>query len=245
MPASRRPFAGACAGRGGIIPAAGDPRSLRTDMPPIPTPPGRQRQQRRAFWMKQLHQWHWISSALCLVGMLLFAFTGITLNHAGSIEAKPAVRHESASLPPPLRKLVAGDAASKAALPEAVAGWVGERWQARVAGRPAEWSADEIYLSLPRPGGDGWLSIDRETGAVEYEVTRRGAVAWLNDLHKGRHAGTAWSWFLDIFALACFVFALTGLCLLKIHAARRASTWPLVAAGLAVPLLLALFFIHA
>ena len=44
------------------------------------------RPQRRAFWMRQLHQWHWISSALCLVGLLLFALTGITLNHAGAIE---------------------------------------------------------------------------------------------------------------------------------------------------------------
>jgi hypothetical protein len=32
---------------------------------------------RRAFWLKHLHQWHWVSSAACLVGMLLFAITGI------------------------------------------------------------------------------------------------------------------------------------------------------------------------
>jgi uncharacterized protein len=38
-----------------------------------------------------------------------------------------------------------------------------------VAGRTAEWSADEIYLSMPRPGGDGWLSIDRAGGAAKYE----------------------------------------------------------------------------
>ncbi|NTV11206.1 MAG: hypothetical protein HGA47_10590, partial [Zoogloea sp.] len=25
----------------------------------------------RAGWLKTLHQWHWISSALCLLGMLL------------------------------------------------------------------------------------------------------------------------------------------------------------------------------
>lgn len=48
-------------------------------------------QHRRSFWLKQLHQWHWISAALSLVGMLLFAITGITLNHAGQIEAEPKV----------------------------------------------------------------------------------------------------------------------------------------------------------
>ncbi|NIV36045.1 MAG: hypothetical protein GWN58_43325, partial [Anaerolineae bacterium] len=35
------------------------------------------------LWLGTLRQWHWISSALCLVGMLLFSVTGITLNHAG------------------------------------------------------------------------------------------------------------------------------------------------------------------
>ncbi|MGB9109724.1 MAG: PepSY-associated TM helix domain-containing protein, partial [Telluria sp.] len=46
---------------------------------------------RRAVWLRQLHQWHWISSAICLMAMLLFSITGFTLNHATQIEAKPAV----------------------------------------------------------------------------------------------------------------------------------------------------------
>jgi hypothetical protein len=45
----------------------------------------------RAVWLKHLHQWHWISSAMCLLGMFLFAITGITLNHASQIEAKPHI----------------------------------------------------------------------------------------------------------------------------------------------------------
>ncbi|CAM5513964.1 PepSY-associated TM helix domain-containing protein [Rhodanobacter lindaniclasticus] len=200
--------------------------------------------QRRAFWMRQLHQWHWISSALCLIGLLLFALTGITLNHARQIEATPTVTHRQLSLPMALRAAVGGDDERKAALPANVGAWLDDALRAHVAGRMAEWSADEIYLSLPRPGGDGWLSIDRVSGAVEYESTSRGVIAYLNDLHKGRHAGAAWSWFLDVFALACLVFALTGLFLLKLHAARRASTWPLVTLGLVLPLLLALIFIH-
>lgn len=202
------------------------------------------RLQRRAFWMAQLHQWHWISSALCLIGLLAFALTGFTLNHARQIEAAPHTTQRTAVLPGDLHATVAGSDVRQAALPASLSAWLQIHVQARVTGRTAEWSADEIYLSLPRPGGDGWLSIDRHTGAVEYESTRRGAVAYLNDLHKGRNAGPVWSWFLDVFALACLVFALTGLVLLKLHAARRALTWPLVTAGLVVPVLLALIFIH-
>jgi hypothetical protein len=171
--------------------------------------------------------------------------TGITLNHARQIEATPQVVDRTVTLPPALRAMVAGEDARKAApLPGAVVDWLHDTLATRVAGRAGEWSADEIYLSLPRPGGDGWLSIDRATGEVQYEVTRRGAVAYLNDLHKGRNAGPVWGWFIDVFALACLVFSITGLFLLKFHAARRRSTWPLVALGLVLPLLLAQIFIH-
>lgn len=51
------------------------------------------------LWLGTLRQWHWISSALCLVGMLLFSVTGITLNHAGQIESKPQVQSRAAQLP--------------------------------------------------------------------------------------------------------------------------------------------------
>jgi DNA-binding transcriptional LysR family regulator len=56
---------------------------------------------------KTLHHWHWISSALCLIGMLLFAATGITLNHASSIESTPTVVNRQAQLPPELLAAVA------------------------------------------------------------------------------------------------------------------------------------------
>ena len=199
----------------------------------------------RSFWLKQLHRWHWISSALCLIGMLLFAATGITLNHAASIEAKPRTEHRQAQLPAPLLRALSGEDERKgAALPAAVADWIGSTVEIDVAGRPADWSADEIYLSMPRPGGDAWLSIDRATGKLEVERTTRGWISYLNDLHKGRNAGPVWGWFIDLFALACVVFSVTGLLLLKMHAAQRGATWPLVAFGLVLPLVLALIFIH-
>lgn len=199
----------------------------------------------RAFWLKQLHQWHWISSALCLVGMLLFAATGFTLNHAGQIEAQAKTVHRSAQLPAPLLKAVSGDDERKGvALPATVADWVAGNLDVDVAGRTGDWSSDEIYISMPRPGGDAWVSIDRETGRVETERSTRGVIAYLNDLHKGRHAGPAWGWFIDVFALACVIFSVTGLLLLKMHAAQRGATWPLVAFGLVLPLILALIFIH-
>jgi len=202
-------------------------------------------QKRRSFWLKHLHQWHWISSAICLVGMLLFAATGITLNHAAQIEAHPHVVSREGQLPRELADVLAeGAGADKAPLPPALRQWLESQFSLAVGDQLAEWSADEIYLSLPRPGGDAWLSVELPEGAVRYESTDRGWISYFNDLHKGRNTGEAWKWFLDAFAVACLVFCVTGFFLLQIHARNRPVTWPMVALGVAVPLFLALVFIH-
>ena len=200
---------------------------------------------RKAFWLKQLHMWHWMSSAVSLIGLLLFAITGFTLNHAADIEGSPVVTQGSAQLPPALltRLKAAVPDAEKAPLPTDVAKWVEESFPVK-ARAEAEWSADEVYLPAPRPGGDAWVAIDLATGDVSSEVTSRGWISYLNDLHKGRNSGGEWSLFIDIFSFACLVFAITGLFLLQLHSAKRKSTWPLVTLGLAIPAAIAIIFIH-
>lgn len=209
------------------------------------SPPAARKRSRKSFWLKQLHTWHWMSSALSLVGLLVFAITGFTLNHAADIEGSPKSIERAAQLPPPLAAQIKPDDApdAKKPIPPAVAKWIGEQIKLDTGG-DAEWTIDQVYLAKPRPGGDAWIAIDRETGAVTSETTSRGWIAYLNDLHKGRNAGTAWKWFIDIFVFACLVFTLTGLVLLWMHSKHRKSTWPIVIAGLVLPALIALFLIH-
>jgi len=208
------------------------------------TQPRRAQRKARAWWLKQFHTWHWISAAVSLIGMLLFAVTGLTLNHAGSIDASPVVTSRAAQLPPSLLRIVQAPHAADAVLPKAVTDDLDRAIGLDASGKAGEWSDDEVYVALPRPGGDAWLSIDRATGKVSAEITDRGWVSYLNDLHKGRNAGAVWFWFIDLFAVACIVFTLTGLLLLQIHARHRRLTWPLVALGLAVPVVIAILFIH-
>lgn len=200
---------------------------------------------RRLFWMQNLRRWHWISSAVSLAGLLLFAATGLTLNHAADIGARPRVVTRHAALPealvPGLAKAPEG---GRAPLPAPVRRWVETALGVEAPGGGAEWSPDEAFLDLARPGGEASLTIDRRTGAVEYEVTTRGLVALLNDLHKGRNTGPVWKGFIDLFAAACLVFAVTGLFLLHLHSKARPITWPLVGLGLAVPAFLAVAFLH-
>jgi len=185
-----------------------------------------------------------MTAAISLIGMLAFAATGITLNHAADIPATPAVRQLSAELPRPLLRTIATPADSAAPLPAPVAAAIASQIGLDTAGKPGEWSDGEVYIALPRPGGDAWVTLDRTNGKISAEITDRGWVSYLNDLHKGRNTGGIWSWFLDIFAVACILFTLTGLFLLYMHSKPRPLTWPLVGMGLVIPVLILLLFLH-
>jgi hypothetical protein len=192
---------------------------------------------------RQMQQWHWISAALCLAALLLFSVTGVTLNHAGAIGSDPEITNRREALPPALLGAlpeVEGDHA----LPVELSDWIESSFGLDVAMRQGEWSEQEIYVSAPGPGRDAWVSIDRASGEAEFEQTRRGWLAYLNDLHKGRHTGAIWRLFIDVVAIACVVFAATGLVLLMFASRQRRSTWPTVGAGVGILVVLAVFFAH-
>lgn len=198
----------------------------------------------RFIWFGTVRQWHWISSAVCLIGVLLFAITGITLNHAAQIQVTPQIETIEAEVPTALLQQLVIPDEEKAPLPENLVQWLNTEHAIRATDRLAEWNDEEIYVSLPRPGGDAWLTIDITNGELFYEKTDRGWVSYFNDLHKGRNTGAVWFWFIDVFAVACMIFCITGLVLLYRHAGSRPTTWPMVGLGLVIPLLLALLFIH-
>ena len=187
----------------------------------------------RQFW--NIKNWHWVSSAVCLVGMLLFSVTGITLNHPTVFEGDAEITQIEADVP---SAIMAGLNAERP-LSQAF-----RQWYQSTTGNPlpdavnAQWSEFEMYVSLPRAGGDRWFSVDRELHTFYQETTDRGWIAYLNDLHKGRNTHFIWTLFIDVFALAAILFSVTGLLLLKKYAKGRKTTWPLVAAGLLIPVLL-------
>ena len=221
--------------------------STADDAAPARVAPRKRKRKRKlsAFWLKQLHTWHWVSAAVSLAGMLLFAVTGITLNHAASIGAAPQVTRATGTLPPRLLESLRGDpAAADSPLPPDVSQAVANAVRLDPGRRAAEWSDEEAYVAMPGPGRDAWVSVDRATGAIEAETTWRGWISYVNDLHKGRNTGDTWFWFIDVFAVACILFTLTGLLLLQLHARHRPSTWPLVAASAIIPIIIAMFLIH-
>lgn len=219
--------------------------AIRTpaNAPSNASPPGI-RLSRAAFWKGQLRTWHWISSAICMAGLSLFAVTGFTLNHAASIEAKPQTITRAASLSPGLLATLA-KARNGEPLSREMAAGLEKETQVSVAGRDVEVADGELTVDLAGPGVDSYLTIDLASGDANYERISRGAIAVLNDLHKGRDAGPIWGWFIDIIAIGCILFSLTGLGLLWIHARGRAWTWPLTSIGFVIPITLFLIFVHS
>ncbi|WP_017445908.1 PepSY-associated TM helix domain-containing protein [Gayadomonas joobiniege] len=196
----------------------------------------------RARQLWNVKNWHWISSAICLAGMLLFAVTGITLNHAAEIESEPKITSYEAELP----ANILSSLQQQKSLTSSFKSWFKNQTGQNIpdAIKP-EINAGEIYLAMPRPGGDSWFSLMLETGEFYMETTERGYIAYLNDLHKGRNTSSAWRWFIDIFSIACIVFTVTGLILLKKYAKGRKSTWPLIIASFLLPVAIALIPAHA
>lgn len=194
-----------------------------------------------------MHTWHWISSAVSLVCMILFSVTGITLNHADFFEASTEEQTTELKVPEEILQTLSlvTDGSNKQALPEQLIVWLDTQLdhELPLAQLIAEWNEYEIYLQQPVPGGDRWLSIDLDTGDLVYMATDRGVIAWLNDLHKGRNTSWVWLLFIDVFALATLVFCITGLLLLQIHSKRRTSTWYITGAGIVIPGLIAWLFI--
>jgi hypothetical protein len=195
-------------------------------------------------WKKQLHTWHWVSSAVSLICMILFSVTGITLNHASSLESEPSEIKYEKQIPQPILNVIKQQSEKEHQLPSAFVQWATQNAiDDDLLSLAPERNEYEIYIQKPIPGGDKWMSVDLESGEFIYMHTDRGWIAWLNDLHKGRNTHISWIWFIDIFAIATLVFCITGLILLQIHSKRRPLTWYITSAGVILPGIIAFFYL--
>lgn len=199
----------------------------------------------KSKWKKQIHTWHWVSSAISLICMMLFSITGITLNHAELFESDAAEKTIQKQMPDNILRSLIDSSQKTKRLTEPAITWINTEIGGALELKELnpEWNDYEIYIQKPIPGGDKWLSLDLQTGEMIYNHSNRGVIAWLNDLHKGRNTHVSWIWFIDIFSIATLVFCITGLVLLHIHAKRRPLTWYITGAGIVFPGIIAFFYL--
>jgi hypothetical protein len=167
-----------------------------------------------AHWKRRtaaLSRWlHLYLSMFSFMIVLFFAATGLTLNHADWF---------TAAQKPTLYK---GNV--KESSKDAIVDYF--RRTHGIKSALSDYRADdaEIDLSFKGPGYLADVSIDRATGRYQLAETRLGAVGILNDLHKGRDSGKAWSLMIDLSAVLMTLVSATGLVLIFfIHKHRNAG----------------------
>ena len=93
---------------------------------------------------------------------------------------------------------------------------------------------NECSITFKGPGYGADVFIQRESGKYEINELSEGPIAWLNDLHKGRHTGSGWSLVIDITAVLLIIVSASGLVVRLFIKRRRRSGLLTVAGGTAL-----------
>jgi len=168
---------------------------------------------------------------LCVGGMLIYAISGVVLNHIHDFNSNYRIVRD-------LYQLDASTAAN-ALTPAGVQKVLDAIGESRPADAVFQPDPDRLHIFIE----GSVVEVDLGGGTVVYErVAERPILKGMNDLHLNR-AGILWTWMADLYAIALGLLALTGLFII---AGKQGITgrgaW-LTGAGIIIPLCLALVFL--
>jgi len=158
--------------------------------------------------------------------ILFFAVTGFTLNHTDQFARKPKVVQLSGDMPHQWLSPATGD-------PDKLA-IVDHLLQAHhLHGALTDFRVEDqqIEVSFKGPGYAADAFIDRTTNHYDLTETSSGLLEVMNDLHRGRSTGSAWSVVVDASAILLALVSLTGLLLIFFVYKKRTAGLILVAIG--------------
>lgn len=147
-------------------------------------------------WSRLLHV---VVTMLGLLVLLLFAGTGLVLNHPSWTAGISVQRQEASGTVPPEQRV------SDLHLEEYLRGHYQLRGRAEVVR-----AADYVEVAWRAPGYAADAKVELATGVVTLIVENQGLVAVVLDLHRGRQAGPVWGWVVDITAVGLLLAGLTG-----------------------------------
>jgi hypothetical protein len=170
-------------------------------------------------WKRKVAAWsRWLHVYLSMVSfaiLFFFAVTGLTLNHQQWFAKQQKTVQYKGTLDRKALRLEV----DKLAVVEFL------RSRHHIGSAVSEFRVDDgqASVSFKGPGytADGF--IDRDSGAYDVTETKMGLAAILNDLHKGRDSGKAWSWIIDVSAVFMTFVSMSGIVLLLFLQKRRYS----------------------
>lgn len=168
---------------------------------------------------------------LCVGGMLIYAISGVLLNHIHDFNSNYRIVQANYQLPAE----VTADALTPSGV-QAVLDFIGESRPADAVFQPGP---DMLHIFIE----GSVVEVDLVRGAVIYErVAERPILKGMNDLHLN-HAGKLWTWMADIYAVALGLLAITGLFVLTGRQGIKGRGAWLMGIGVVIPVVLALIFL--
>ena len=178
---------------------------------------------------------HGYLSAAAFLALLFFAATGILLNHPEWMPERAPAQREALTLDgATLARIGAIDVERQ---PASLAAEIAARTEIAGAFTSGEVFDTEALLRFEGARGNSTATVDLSTGAVEVEVERADAVAVLNDLHRGKNAGAAWKWVIDVVGALTIALSLIGFLIFFSLRFRLATSLALVVGGAAAMVL--------
>jgi hypothetical protein len=199
---------------------------------PDSAPPRVRRKRPLRLRVHSLLRWlHIYTSMISLLVVLFFAATGVTLNHPDWL-AGERTDEVTGTLPATWKTAKGIDwlvVAEHLRTANGVHGTVADRRE----------DDREGSLTFRAPGYSADAFIDVRDGSYKLTTSYQGAVGVLNDLHRGRDAGGAWAWLIDVSGIFLVFLSLTGLGLLFYLKKLRIKGLLVMTAGAGVVILLA------
>jgi len=171
-------------------------------------------------WIAKWFRWlHIYLSLLSFGSILFFSITGLTLNHPDWFFQETTTTADgildqawlNGTQPAPegWDETDFGHQIDKLSVVETL------RSRHSLSGGVSEFPAfqDECEVTFQGPGYAATARITRSDGHYTLTSTSNDLISVINDLHKGRHTGGAWSLVIDISAIASSLVAMSGLIL--------------------------------
>lgn len=186
-------------------------------------------------WSRLLHIY--MSTALFSL-LIFFSVSGITLNHLDWVSSKNKPQLWQGQLPTDELQNFAPPMSAN------LLAWLAKHHDLKTPSH-FEWDEDanEILIDFEYPAGFAFVVVNTANG--QYSIDHQKGSFWqiINDLHKGRHSGTAWRWLIDISAIFMVLFSITGLIILWQNRPKRNTGILLTLLGTATPIVIFLFFV--
>lgn len=150
---------------------------------------------------RQCRLWHGWLSALAFLILMFFSATGLLLNHPEWFAGNTASVESHVRLDPAELK-----GKSAAALGELLI----RRKLAHGVFSSGDMDGDLAMIRFEGVRGNSSVTLNLTSGEADISWQRAAAVTLLNDLHRGKNAGTIWKWLIDISAMAFLALSLIG-----------------------------------